>query len=117
MTTSQMVDLVRRWFEQAKQAYGPVLPDGWFGGRPYENLYLLQNVQELGELLVISLSEETTLTLNRPKRAYIANTELVFEDFDEVTLRWKHYGGTEYRELRYTQGQVRLVPPLGTILE
>jgi hypothetical protein len=114
MTTTQIASLVRSWFEQAQQASGPILPDGWFGGRPYDNIFLLEDIEVLDDVLVIHLSEETTLSIARPRRGYVQESQLVFEDYDYAVLRWKHYGGTEYHEKRFDSGQVRLAPPIGT---
>ena len=116
MTTTQIASLVRRWFDQAQQANGSLLPDGWFGGRPYDNTFFLQDVQALNNVLVIHLDEDTTLSIIRPQRAYVENSELVFEDFDHVTFRWKDYGGTEYHEKHFNSGQVKFVPPIGTMV-
>ena len=114
VTTAEMIELIGRWFKQATQACGPILPDGWFGGRPYENQYFLKDMQASNGNLVLNLSEETSLVLGQPKRVYIENSELIIEGFEQATFRWQHYGGTEVHVLQYTAGQVRLVPPLGT---
>ena len=116
MTTMQVALLVRRWFEHAQQASGPILPDGWFGGRAYDNVFLLEDVEAVDDRLTIHLSEDTTLIVESPRRGYVKNSELVFEDFDHATLRWKDYGGTEYHEKHFDSGQVRLVPPIGTTI-
>ena len=52
----------------------------------------------------------------RPQRTYVENSELVFEDFDHVTFRWKDYGGTEHHEKHFDSGQVKFVPPIGTMV-
>lgn len=109
-----LMRLVKNWFAQAEQASGPVLPDGWFGGRPYENLFILEDVELLGDCFTIYLSEDTRLIFNKLRRCYVEESELVLENFEDVTLRWKEYGGTQYRERRYSSGQVRLIPPAGT---
>jgi len=114
MTTTQVASLVRRWFDEAQQASGPILPDGWFGGRPYDSIFLLEDVVATDDTLVIHLSESTTLSVARPRRGYVENSELVLEDFDHAMLQWKQYGGTEYHEKHFDSGQVRLVPPIGT---
>ena len=113
VTTTQIASLVRRWFDQAQQASGPILPDGWFGGRPYDNIFLLEDVEVVDDMLMIHLREDTTLSVARPRRGYVENSELVLEDFDHATLRWKHYGGSEYHEKHFDSGQVRLAPPVG----
>lgn len=116
MTITQMASLTRRWFDQAQQASGPILPDGWFGGRPYENIFLLEDVETQKDMLVVHLSEDTTLSIAHPRCGYVENSELVFEDYDHVTFRWKDYGGTEHHEKHFESGQVRLAPPIGTIV-
>ena len=116
MTTSQIASLVRLWFDQAEQVNGPVLPDGWFGGRPYENAFVLMDVQASDDAIVVHLSEDTTLRITRPQRAYVKNSELVFDNFDHATLCWKDYGGTHYNQKQYDSGQIRFMPPIGTII-
>ena len=117
MTTIEMMDLVRRWFGHAGQADGPLLPDGWFGGRCRENTFWLKDVRASDEALDIHFDSNTVLHFDRPGRAFVENSELVFDGFQQATLRWRHYGGgpdAPYHEKRYTAGQVRLVPPVGT---
>lgn len=113
MTSRAMADLIRQWFARAGQATGPILPDGWFG-RPYDNSYILKDIQIVGDVLVIKLSEDTSLTLEQLGQVYIDNSELVFEGFHTCLFRWKEYGGIEDRELSYDAGLVRFVPPVGT---
>lgn len=113
MTSTEMIDLVRRWFVKAEQASGPILPDGWFG-RPYDNIFVLKDVQLAGDVLTVYLSEDTTLVFDRLGRVYLDNSELVFEGFRACALRWREYGGSRYEERTYDAGQVRLVPPFGT---
>jgi hypothetical protein len=116
MTIEQVADLVRRWYEQAGQVNGPVLPDGWFGGRPYDNMFVLENVHIVNDELVIQLSEETRISFLQPRRAFVENSELVFADFDHAQLRWRSYGGTEICHQDYDTGQVRFVPPMWTFI-
>jgi hypothetical protein len=109
--------LVRKWFDAVGQCSGPLLPDGWFGGRPYENIYLLEHVDSLENSLVIRLSADTTLRFDGAGRVFVENSDLVFDGFRQATLRWRHYGGGEdapYHELTYCEGQVRLAAPIGT---
>ena len=113
MTPTEMIDVVRRWFFKVEQATGPILPDGWFG-RPYDNIYLLSNVQLVGDVLTVYLSEDTSLVFIRLERVYIDKSELVFDGFRGCSFRWKEYGGVQNQERNYDTGQVRLVPPFGT---
>ena len=113
MTPAEMTTFVRRWFAEAEQALGPILPDGWFG-RPYDNLYMLKDVQVAGDVLTVHLSEDTKLVFERLERVYLDDSDLVFDGFRTCALRWKDYGGEEARERSYNTGQVRLVPPVGT---
>ena len=113
MTTKEMADLVRRWFEQAGQATGPILPDGWLG-RPYDSIYFLDSVEVADEVLIIRLSEETTLTFDQLTRVYVENSEIVFDGFAHLSFGWRGYGGPEYHEKHYSSGQVRFLPPIGT---
>ncbi|HET6428852.1 MAG TPA: hypothetical protein VFJ30_10605 [Phycisphaerae bacterium] len=108
-----MIELVQRWFANAEQGLGPILPDGWFG-RPYDNLYMLEDVQVAGDVLTVYLSEDTALVFERLGQVYLDNSELVFEGFRSFSIRWKEYGGVQHREQTYDSGQVRLVPPVGT---
>lgn len=120
MIVTDFSQLVRKWFDAAGQADGPLLPDGWFGGRPHENTYFLEHVDSLENSLVIQLSEDTTLRFDGPGRVFVENSDLVFDGFGRATLRWKHYGGSEdtpYHERTYEEGQVRLAAPVGTKIE
>jgi hypothetical protein len=120
MTIDQQADIVRRWFEQAEQATGPLLPDGWFGGRRGESIFFLEDIETATDHLVLKLSEGTTLSFVELDRAIVKNSELVFQGFSEVIVRWKHYGGganAPVYEKRYNCGEVRLVPPIGTTIK
>lgn len=112
MTVDEMATIVREWFGRVEMAYGPVLPDGWFGGRPYENGCRLERIDTLAHALTIHMSGWVSLTFYRPRAAAIDNNgDLVIRDFDSATLKWDADGST--KERRYTPGEVRLVPPLG----
>jgi hypothetical protein len=67
----------------------------------------------LGELLVVHLSEDTTLSFVRPSRVYVQDSDLIFEGYDSATIRRKDYGDptSPYFEDTYHYGQVRLVVP------
>jgi hypothetical protein len=115
--TSDAASTVRKWFDTVGQADGPLLPDGWFGGRPRENSYFLEDVQLLGDALVVQLSEETTLRFDGPGRVFVEDSDLVFDGFRRATIRWRDYGGGRdlpYHERIYDVGQVRLAAPTGT---
>lgn len=117
MTTELQATFVRRWFEKAEQASGPLLPDGWFGDRPHDNIYFLVDAQPFDDALVLRLSDDTTLRFDGPGRVFVENSDLVFESFRQATLRWRHYGGgpdAPYYEKRYDSGQIRLAAPIGT---
>lgn len=119
MTSEEQATLVRRWFEKATQAGGPVLPDGWFG-RPYDNIYWLVDVQQAPGALIVRLTNDTTLEFKKLARVLILNSQLVFDGYEQATLRSPHYGGgpdAPYREKQYDYGQVRLAPPVGTTVE
>jgi hypothetical protein len=107
-----MEKVVRQWFEQVVQA-SPHLPDGWFGGRAFEGLYSLEDVQVLGDTFAIRLSEDTSIVIVCPKNVLVQEAELSFESFDRAFFRWKEYGGTAYREKQYFSGTIRLVQPPG----
>lgn len=120
MTADDFSELVRKWFSAAGQAEGPLLPDGWFGGRRGENIYFLEKVDSLENSLVIHLSEDTTLQFDGLGRVFVENSDLVFGNFRQAKLRWKHYGGgndAPYYELLYEEGQVRFAPPMGTTIK
>jgi hypothetical protein len=67
-------------------------------------------------VLVILLSEDTKLKFERPEQIDAEDSQLVIGMFEKAILRWKEFGGTEYHERSYESGQVRLVPPLHTII-
>ena len=120
MTKPDTARLVRAWFDAAGQADGPVLPDGWFGGRARENTFFLEDVLELDDALVVRLSDDTTIQFDSPGRVSVENSDLVFDGYRRATLRWRDYGGgldTSYQERTYEDGQVRLAAPIGTNVE
>lgn len=120
MTTSEISQLVRKWFDAAGQADGPLLPDGWFGGRAHESTFFLEDVQAIEDALAIRLSEDTTLRFEGPGRVFVENSDLVFDGFRQATLSWRQYGGGEdapYCQQTYREGQVRLAAPIGTKVE
>jgi hypothetical protein len=79
--TTDRAELVCKWFRAVGQANGPLLPDGWFGGRPHENIFFLQDVQLLDDALVVELSEGTTLRFDGAARVFVENSDLVFDGF------------------------------------
>jgi len=108
MTTTDIARLVRKWFDAAGQADGPLLP------------FFVEDVQSLDDALVVRLSEDTTLRFDGPGRVFVENSDLVFDGFRQATLRWKHYGGGDdapYHERTYCEGQVRLAAPIGTKID
>lgn len=115
-TLAQMAELVRRWFGQNQQATGPILPDGWFGGRPYDSLFSLVQVDTCDGELIIRMSgnfagtEDISITITRPGKVSVKNSELIFEDFQKATIRW-NFGGAGYRVKTYAVGEIRLAPP------
>lgn len=116
-TLFEKADLVRKWFDQAEMASGPLLPDGWFGGRPGENLFTLLSVEVKNNFLLLKMDADTSLCIEDPASVRVDNSDLVFDGFRQATLRWKHYGGDEtapFYERVYEQGQVRLAAPIGT---
>lgn len=113
---SDMPRMVHWWFEQARQAYGPILPDGWFGGRPYENAFALRDVSTAEQALVIHLSEDTMLTLEGPMQLEVDHSQLVFSKFQKASLSWRDYGGTQCHNLAYESGEIRFAPPLGVVV-
>lgn len=119
MTTKEMAGLVRQWFQLIGDADGPLLPDGWFGGRRGEAGGVLLDVEISDDHLVIHLSQDTKLTFDRPGRVFVENSDLVFDGYRKATLCWKDYGGGEdapYHQKFYDHGQIRLAAPLGTKL-
>ena len=119
MRTSEMAALVHRWFNQTGQFDGPLLPDGWFGGRRGEAGGSLNRVESTRDALLLYFDQDTSLRFDQPGHVFVENSELVFDGYARATLRWKHYGGgpnSPYYAKRYDSGQVRLMPPLGTVV-
>ena len=110
MTVDEIATIARAWFGRVEMAYGPVLPGGWFGGRPYENGFHLERVDTIDQGLAIHMSGGVSLTFYRPRAAAIDHGDLVIREFDSATLEWDADGITRKRQ--YTHGEVRLVPPL-----
>ena len=119
MRTSEMANLVQRWFDQAGQFDGPLLPDGWFGGRRGEAGGSLERVESTDDALLLCFDQDTSLRFDQPRHVFVENSDLVFDGYASATLRWKHYGSgpdSAYFEKRFDSGQVRLTPPVGTVV-
>jgi len=120
MTLLEMSNLIRKWFEKADQVNGPLLPDGWAGGRPYDNTYWLKDVEISGDTITVYLiSGEAIkhLVFEGLERVYLDDSELVFENFRIFSFRWKdrdENGKSVEQWWNYDYGQVRFVPPVGT---
>lgn len=56
-------------FFQRGSAVGLVLPDGWYGGRPMENQYVLTMTLERPSRLLIELDEHVLLTFTGQNNA------------------------------------------------
>ena len=112
MTTAQIAKIIESWFAHAKVGYGPLLPDGWFGGRPYESGFALKDMQVVGTDIVLEMSEDATLTLSEPQCAVIQDDALMVDGYRSAVLRWRRYGSDSYGERRYHAGQIKFLPEL-----
>jgi hypothetical protein len=114
MTLSEITTLVAGWFAQAGEG-GLVFPDGWFG-RPYDTFWLLDKVEAIDNGLVINLKGDGILAFDKPTHASIHNSQLVVGGFAGLVFRWREFGGSQIHETRYDSGDVRFIPPVGTII-
>jgi hypothetical protein len=107
--------IVRQWFATAGCAVGLVLPDGWFG-RPYDNIYHIATAHENDGVLVIHLVEQLWLRFEGPSHVKVVNSELVIDGFVQCVVQWQIAGTLEYDSSTFSDGQVRFIPPLGSII-
>jgi hypothetical protein len=116
MTIPECAKFVRRWFEMAGQADGPLLPDGWHGGRVREGTFYLCDVTTADDTLIIQLSDNTTLHIVGPFHIYPDGSDMVISGYRLATLRWRHYGddgsAPTYEKI-YNSGEVRFAAPVG----
>jgi len=119
MTIPECAIFVRRWFEKAGQADGPLLPDGWHGGRVREGSFYLRDVTTADDALIMRLSENTALHIDGPLQICLVGSDLVISGYRRVTLRWRHYGGDcsapTYEKI-YDSGAVRFAAPAGVVI-
>jgi hypothetical protein len=115
MMNDDIPDRITRWFETHGQGDGPLLPDGWHGGKPHEGFQYLEGVDSDDNRLTIFLSEHTVLQLSGPVRIVPDDRDLVLEGFTFASLRWQAYGGgpdAPYLEKVYHSGQIRFAAPI-----
>jgi len=116
MTIPECANFVRRWFEKAGQADGPLLPDGWHGGRVREGTFFLHDVTTTDNALIIMLSDNTILHIDGPFHIDADGSDMVIFGYRRATLRWRHYGddsSTPIYEKIYSSGEVRFAAPVG----
>lgn len=100
MPASEIAQIVERWFARNGYTNGPLLPDGWHGGRRFENACLLDSVQSVGDhTLLINLSEGLVLTIEGPGRVCEGRNRLVFRGYTRAELRWRSYGGGPHAQV------------------
>lgn len=105
-----MEQSLRAWFDRVDQA-DLKLPDGYFGGRPGENLHELTFLAVRPRKLLIELDERLLLvftgTPSVEERELDHGLELVLSGFAALTFDWQSYSDDEAAHAsRYTDGQV-----------
>jgi len=106
-------DTIERWFREERRG-SLLLPDGWWGGRPYDNLHELTSVDEAGNTLTVILDRKLTLRFEGLKSVEAREGELILGPFDRLCSDWKPYGTDIKRETdEYRTGIVKILRPPG----
>jgi len=98
--------LIRLWFEREKKS-GLILPDGWYG-RPYDNLYELESIEESGADISICLVPLLELHFTSVGCVQFRDRDLVISNFSKLRFKWIGVGTSEGSRT-YFSGEVKLV--------
>ena len=85
------------------------LPDGWFGGRPGENLHELTLVSVRPHRLLLELDGQLLLSISGRPEIAVHDSELVLSDFDQLVFDWQSYGELVPRARVFRDGTVKFV--------
>ena len=103
-------ETIQRWFAVNKGG-GLILPDGWFGGRPFDNELQLSSVNEGPNSLTIILDDKVTLMFQCLASVVELDGELVLSQFAKLSCDIEAYDKpTAHTEIVYIDGEVRFVP-------
>ena len=102
------VELIKAWL--GRGAYALLLPDGWYGGRPFEGQHKLSSMESSEKDLTIGLDSHLSLAFVNLRDAREGAGELILAPFDKLVFDSIGYGcGTRYPTRIFTEGEVRFV--------
>jgi hypothetical protein len=104
---------IERWFASARQA-SLLLPDGWFGGRPYESYHALTWAESRPHRTLVELDRQLLLVFSGAQLAVsTSERELTVGAFAQLTFDWLSYGTLEPHVDVYREGVVTFEAPPG----
>src|SRR5439155_1246006 len=112
MTSDDAIEAISAWFSLAGVA-GLVLPDGWFG-RPYDAQHRLTYLGARPHKVLLELDDQLLLVFTHVGTVRRDASRLVLAGFAQLVFDWLEYGSLVPHVTVYPQGQVELVPPIGT---
>jgi hypothetical protein len=110
---------ITRFFKKVTGA-DLLLPDGWFGGRPMENIHRLTFVEARPKRLLLELGDHLLFSFSGPLRVEETRTTyaladgtptLVIDSFEQLVVDFLEYGDETPHVYSYTTGRVCLVAP------
>ena len=107
----QAGETVKRWFEEMDGQAHLVLPDGPFGGRPYETIPELTHLLARPRKLLIELDEQLLLVFTEPGRVEVEGRDLVIDDYAQCVFDWQEYVNFTPHGDKFRAGEFRFEPP------
>jgi len=105
------VEQIVRDFFASDRAISMELPDGWFGGRPYENQHEPTFIAMRPHKLILELDGQVYLIFTEAKTVERRGGRLIVEDFDQVVLDRQGYGDMRAHVSVYDRGCVTFHAP------
>ena len=106
MTHEQIKDALVDWFSKNP---GPCLelPDGYFGGRPFDNSHKLTFVAARPHKLILELDEQVLLVFTDCKSSESGDSDFSISNFKQLTVDRQGYGDMKPHHHSYGSGTVR----------
>lgn len=99
---------IRLWFD--KNEYGGlVLPSGWFG-RPYDNRFVLKDINIEAGNLILRLGGDYKMIISGEIAVNDINSELTISGYDRCEFQWVDQGTGEINHEVFTNDNVKFVP-------
>jgi hypothetical protein len=93
-----------------------LLPDKWFGGRPFENNHELTHVTARPKRLIIELDDHLLLSFSGSPIVERVGWELVIRGYSQCVLEYLEYVNETPHAVVYDDGEVRFVAPQAAVI-